>query len=495
MTPTLSTALRAPSFVQRLALLLVASLLALGAAAVLAGCDAGGDGGDDAGGATLQVLLTDAPGDLAEARVTVDRVELLPQGGGGAVVLTDTDRTLDLLRLQNGVTATLAAEPIPAGTYTQMRFVVADEATVVLEDGTRQTLIVPSGTQTGIKVVFAPVTVGGPADDVTVLLDFDVEDSFVQAGASGMYLFKPVVRTKAVAVNGQTRTQPTVTGAVTAVGSGTLTVEDVAFAVTDQTVFDDGVADLSDLAAGDVVEVTGAATSAGLEALKVEREEADEEPAYEAELEAVGSASVTLLGQAVQVTAATQFEDGLTGLGDLSSGDRVEVEFTRDASGAKTATEIEREDAEIDDLARSEATGAVTAVGSSTLTVEDVPFAVTSRTRFDDDLTGLGDLAVGDVVEVRGAPAQGGGLEARRVEREDADEEPAYEGALEAVGSASVTLLGQAVQVTAATQFEDGLTGLGDLAPGDRVEVEFTRDASGAKTATKVEPDGPDDDD
>lgn len=163
-----------------------------------AACDSAGT---DASG-RVRVLMTDAPADeFAHAYVTVVRVELV--GEGGTRVLSDSARTLDLLTLRNGVTTTLAAEDVPEGDYSQLRFILADTARIVfLDGGTSTRLKVPSGTQTGIKLNLPDFEIDDDADEVEVLVDFDVNDSFVKAGVSGQYLFKPVLKTKRFEING-----------------------------------------------------------------------------------------------------------------------------------------------------------------------------------------------------------------------------------------------------------------------------------------------------
>ncbi len=150
----------------------------------------------------VRVLMTDAPADeLAHAFITVVRIEIT--GESGTRVLSDSARTVDLLTLRNGVTTTMATADLPEGKYRQLRFVLADTARIVFLDGAISTrLRVPSGTQTGIKLNLPEFDIADNTDEVEILVDFDVNDSFVKAGASGQYLFKPVLKTKRFEVNG-----------------------------------------------------------------------------------------------------------------------------------------------------------------------------------------------------------------------------------------------------------------------------------------------------
>lgn len=171
-------------------------LLALG---VLAACDTDATG--DARG-HVRVLLTDAPADeLSHAFATIVRVELV--GDAGTRVLSDSVQTFDLLTLRNGVTALLATDELPEGRYAQLRLVVADTARVVFRDGSPDQLLkIPSGAQTGIKLNLPAFDIAADTDTVEVVVDFNVDDSFVKAGASGKYLFKPVLKTTRFEING-----------------------------------------------------------------------------------------------------------------------------------------------------------------------------------------------------------------------------------------------------------------------------------------------------
>lgn len=177
----------------------------------LAGCDSTGvsDG-------TLRLNLTDAPLDIIEeANVTIDQVSIISGSveseqdtasseEGEIFVLSDETMEFDLLELQD-IDTLLVQEEIPAGSYSQIRLRVT-EASMVLENGDVYTLgpgdgnfRIPSGQQTGIKILLPNFTVESDAE-TELTLDFDVEDSFVvqgnpdtPAGVNG-FIFKPVVR-------------------------------------------------------------------------------------------------------------------------------------------------------------------------------------------------------------------------------------------------------------------------------------------------------------
>jgi hypothetical protein len=184
------------------------------AAALLAACD-GGTGSDDR---RLTLRLTDAPGDLEQAWVKVEDVVLIGdaegEGGGRVDLLAAPTGWIDLLTLSGGGTATLAdGVVVPAGRYSQLRFVVCD-AYVVTRDGdvyatadaelpagvtADGALQAPSFCSSGLKVKLPAGGVDLTEDSQVMLVDFDVSQSFGhQAGNSGRWVLHPVMRATAV---------------------------------------------------------------------------------------------------------------------------------------------------------------------------------------------------------------------------------------------------------------------------------------------------------
>ncbi len=162
----------------------------------------------------VQILLTDAPSDMiASAEVWISHVFL--QGGGddtaddsGRVDLfNDPDAPLhfDLLTLQDGITTDLTGlVEVEAGLYQGLRLVV-DSARVTLVEGLSfldgtdtATLMVPSGSQSGIKVMLNDGIDAGEGESTTLTVDFDVDRNFVFQGGQGQsairgVLFTPVL--------------------------------------------------------------------------------------------------------------------------------------------------------------------------------------------------------------------------------------------------------------------------------------------------------------
>ncbi|MGC4000806.1 MAG: DUF4382 domain-containing protein [Anaeromyxobacter sp.] len=166
------------------------------AMALAAGACGSGSGGAGAGGGTgrLSVHLVDAPtSEYQQVNVDVRAVEIATADGW--VTLSEPHRVIDLLSLTGGVVATLAdGVTLPAGHYGQLRLVLGPDNSVVLADGTPEPLKVPSGQQSGIKLtVDVDVAPGTTAD---IFIDFDAHRSvFVhEAGKSGKYILRPVIR-------------------------------------------------------------------------------------------------------------------------------------------------------------------------------------------------------------------------------------------------------------------------------------------------------------
>src|SRR5688572_10895492 len=126
----------------------------------LAGCGSDGSDGEQTG--ELTVGITDAPLDSASAVVvTFTGVELKPMDGEAFSIDFEEAKTLDLMTL-HGVNRALIldGEVVPAGEYLWMRLKVeadpqvAGDSYLQLEtDGAQCELRVPSGSQSGLKLI------------------------------------------------------------------------------------------------------------------------------------------------------------------------------------------------------------------------------------------------------------------------------------------------------------------------------------------------------
>jgi len=155
----------------------------------------------------LVIKLTDAPFpiDMIEAAtINITKVEIRKCSEGDEeeypfITVLGESMEFNLLDLRNGITADLVDVKIEVGNYDLIR-VYVDQAGIVVTGKGPYDLKVPSGPQTGIKIFIEPSlrVVGGLTTEV--LLDFNVEKSFIlkgnmdsPAGIKG-FNFKPVIR-------------------------------------------------------------------------------------------------------------------------------------------------------------------------------------------------------------------------------------------------------------------------------------------------------------
>lgn len=240
--------------------LFVPALVAL----ALAACDDTGATGPAGGAARLSLLLTDAPGDMKAAVVTITDVYLQGAEGdstGRVYLRQGAAVTTNLLTLSNDVLQLVENKTIPSGRYAQLRFVISGGYVEVekagggsaiyassptyagLPAGARVDgeLMCPSCAQSGFKVLLAGANGKGEADDLevdgdyTLLVDFDVSQSFgKQAGNSGKWILKPTLKatqmqsassvTVTLALNDTTVKLPVVAGAPLTLGGFSATL-------------------------------------------------------------------------------------------------------------------------------------------------------------------------------------------------------------------------------------------------------------------------------
>jgi hypothetical protein len=161
---------------------------------------------------SVTVLLTDEPGDVTEAWVTITDIYLQGEVGdadppqGRVYLLEGGNEEHELLSLANAVAELVEGVEIPTGTYGQLRVVMSDGC-VVTEDGgifatsgatyegceePTGTLQMPSFAETGAKVLLQGLTITGGQH--ILLLDFSVLDSFqAPAPPSNQWVVTPVI--------------------------------------------------------------------------------------------------------------------------------------------------------------------------------------------------------------------------------------------------------------------------------------------------------------
>lgn len=176
-------------------------LLLTGAIAALVGCGGGGGSSNSnvSSTGTLNLAITDAPIDDANAVVVeFSGVSIKPRNGSAQDFTFETVKSIDLLTLQGSAYDSLISnEVVPAGDYEWIRLAVNAEEDGILDsyieltDGTQIELRVPSGSQSGLKLVSGFTVPAGGVANFTI--DFDLRKSIVMPGSGGAML-KPALR-------------------------------------------------------------------------------------------------------------------------------------------------------------------------------------------------------------------------------------------------------------------------------------------------------------
>jgi len=189
------------SFIKLMAVAGMAGIFAL------AGCGSGGSSSSDGSG-ILSLSLTDAPlvddGSVTGVYITITGIEYHTDEGGWQRMeeFNTSVNPINLLELQEGKSISLGDFRLPAGTYTQMRFLLdaaeekerpkSNTGCFIEIDDKNETLYVPSGSQTGFKAVGNYVV---PEHGIVkITADFNVRKSIVASGNGKFYKLKPTIK-------------------------------------------------------------------------------------------------------------------------------------------------------------------------------------------------------------------------------------------------------------------------------------------------------------
>lgn len=171
-----------------LGVFLVATTLALSAC-----------GGGSTAAGSMQLAVADAPVDGAQSVVVkFTGVELIGDSGNPVDITFTSPKSIDLLMQSGTASAVLFNQPIPTGSYGQIRLmVVADgdpsNSYIVLSDGTMHGLQVPSGAETGLKLVSGFTVPSSGVVDYTI--DFDLRKAITcPPGQSPACILAPAER-------------------------------------------------------------------------------------------------------------------------------------------------------------------------------------------------------------------------------------------------------------------------------------------------------------
>ena len=173
----------------------VVALLAASALALVA-CSGGSSG---SGMGQMKLAVADAPVDGAQAVVVkFTGVELTADNGNPVDISFSQPKTIDLLNQSGTASAMLFDQPIPVGSYGQIRLIVLADGDpsnsyITFSDGTMHGLQVPSGSETGLKLVSGFTVPSSGVVDYTI--DFDLRQAITcPPGQTPACILKPVER-------------------------------------------------------------------------------------------------------------------------------------------------------------------------------------------------------------------------------------------------------------------------------------------------------------
>ena len=159
--------------------------------------------GQTPGTGTLKLYLSDAPTDAENVTgvyITINEIQYHLDGEWITCAEFVGPQIYNLLELTGGNIALLGNFTLPAGNYTQIRFMLdilekGSQPTnpgcyIEFADNSTQPLFTPSGGETGYKAIgHFEVPVNGTA---AVTADFDVRKAVVVAGS--LYILKPTIK-------------------------------------------------------------------------------------------------------------------------------------------------------------------------------------------------------------------------------------------------------------------------------------------------------------
>ena len=196
---------------------LACTLCLLFASLILFSCGSGGGSSSSDSTGTLSMSLTDEPASEYSAfYITINDIQVHLKGNEDddenwrSVAAPTLPKTFNIKDLTAGVREEIGLADLPVDDYTQMRLIIGDTPDdgintegeshesngfanyVIDKNGEYHELKIPSGYQTGFKIVhgFSIST----EQTTELLLDFVASQSVVIAGNSGKWLLKPTIK-------------------------------------------------------------------------------------------------------------------------------------------------------------------------------------------------------------------------------------------------------------------------------------------------------------
>lgn len=177
-------------------------------ALAMTSCGGGSSTPADEASGIVSIAISDAAVDnVSEVWVEFSGVTLKHQDGDEVAVSFDPPRSINLLELQDGKTEALLPDTrVAVGSYNWMRLAVNAEFDTVMDsyavrdDGSQVELRVPSGSQTGLKLVSGFSVIQGNSTNLVV--DWDLRKALSEPrGQPGMHL-RPALRVTDMAAFG-----------------------------------------------------------------------------------------------------------------------------------------------------------------------------------------------------------------------------------------------------------------------------------------------------
>lgn len=156
-----------------------------------------------AGNAHVTFRLTDDPANYDAVNIEIKEIQVHyaadTSAAGWQTIPLINPGVYNLLDLRNGLDTLLASVDLPTGKISQIRMVLGDNNSVVI-DNMSSPLKTPSAQESGLKLNLDQTLEAGLS--YVLYLDFDAERSVVEAGQSGKFILKPVIRAYAATYGG-----------------------------------------------------------------------------------------------------------------------------------------------------------------------------------------------------------------------------------------------------------------------------------------------------
>lgn len=175
------------------------SMIVLSSMGLLAACG-GSSSGSTAGTGTFSLGITDGPVDNATSVVIeFTGVSIKPADGEVRTFTFTEAKQIDLLQLQGTASeGLLTGETVASGAYQWIRLHVnaardgVMDSYMMMDNGEQIELYVPSGGETGLKLVSGFTVAAGGGVDFTI--DFDLRKSITNPGGMPSAILKPALR-------------------------------------------------------------------------------------------------------------------------------------------------------------------------------------------------------------------------------------------------------------------------------------------------------------